>query len=261
MIETADFNTLILNAFTGKTTWLWASQQYPLGDFIDTFHRTRASMQKTVDGLTDGQAAFHMDGVSTWSLSETITHLVFSQGFYHNALLDISDSGIPHITEAARGFGEGGRVNVPADELRTMLREATILINDAIEKTRITYDPALTTRNRFFGEVTYATWILLLTAHEVDHVRQSIVMRRYARTNLPGMITSVDQGVPVVPETPSPTSIKSVPAVITPVVQEAEAVKVPSSDTPVSPVPSVTTPTDQDAVALQESGSGSVVTP
>ena len=186
MIETADFNTLILSAFTGKTTWLRASQQYTLDEFIDVFQRTRAAMQRTVDGLTDGQVAFHMNGVSTWSLSETVTHLVYSQGFYNNALLDITDAQIPHVVEAARGFGEGGRLNVPADKLIVMLRQATIQINETISQTRVVYKPAHTTHNLFFGEVTYATWVLLLTAHEVDHVRQSIVMRRYARIIVPG---------------------------------------------------------------------------
>ncbi len=36
-------------------------------------------------------------------------------------------------------------------------------------------------QNQFFGACTYKTWVLLLLGHEVDHVRQAIVMRRLAR--------------------------------------------------------------------------------
>ena len=35
-----------------------ASARYPIEVFIDSFHKTRAVMQRTIEALTDGQAAF-----------------------------------------------------------------------------------------------------------------------------------------------------------------------------------------------------------
>jgi hypothetical protein len=62
-----------------------------------------------------------------------------------------------------------------------MLDKATLVIAETIEKTRLNSEPSHITTHAFFGKVNYPTWILLLLAHEVDHVRQAIVMRRLAR--------------------------------------------------------------------------------
>src|SRR5437773_2119209 len=56
----------------------------------------------------------------------------YSQHFYHNQLLDITTSELPHIAEAAKGFGEGARRNLPAAELRNMLDAATVVIAETI---------------------------------------------------------------------------------------------------------------------------------
>jgi hypothetical protein len=132
MIDGAALNQLVFNAFTGKTTWLQASKLYSVDDFIETFYHTRVSMRKQLDGLTDSQACYFSEKVAVWSLSETITHLIFSQAFYYNSLLDITSSQRPHIIEAARGYGEGAGQNIPANVLRTQLDLATVLITDAI---------------------------------------------------------------------------------------------------------------------------------
>lgn len=100
--------------------------------------------------------------------------------------MEITSSQLPHIVEAAKGFGEGAKQAIPAAELRQMLSEATIVINNGIEQTRHNFDTTRTTQNPLFGEVNYATWVLLMLGHEIDHVRQSIVMRRLARAALPG---------------------------------------------------------------------------
>lgn len=182
MLDSAIINQLIFDAFTGKMTWLQASALHPLDDFIDAFYRTRASMQQRVlEGLTDAQAAFFSEKVATWSVSETITHLIYSQNAYYNALLDITASELPHIVEAARGFGEGAKQRIPADTLREQLQQATVLIKDGIERTRHNYDVKRTVRSPLFGDANYPTWILLLLAHETDHLRQAIPMRRLAR--------------------------------------------------------------------------------
>ncbi len=186
MIETAPLNQLIFDAFTGKTTWLWASGRYPLAEFIDSFLRTRATMQRTLERLTDAQVAYQAPGIPTWSLSETITHLIYSQNGYYNQLLDVTGLQLPHLVEAARGYGEGARQNVPAQTLREGLQKATTFIEEGLEKTRGSYDPKLIVRNPLFGEATYVTWVLLMLAHETDHVRQAIVMRRLAKAALPG---------------------------------------------------------------------------
>lgn len=113
---------------------------------------------------------------------------VYSQNFYYNQLLDITTSELPHILEAAKGFGEGAKIGRPATELRDNLVKATGVITAAIAQTRTNYDVARITDTgpRFFGKVNYPTWILLLLGHEVDHVRQGIVMRRAARAAVPG---------------------------------------------------------------------------
>src|SRR5262249_48835291 len=131
--------------------------------------------------LSDTQAAYATDTNPIWSISETVTHLIYSQNGYHNWLLDVTVSYMPHLVEAAKGFGQGARPNRPAEELRLALRIGTDRIREAIDITRPTLDPKRVVPNPLFGEVDYTTLILLLCAHEVDHVRQAIIMRRLSR--------------------------------------------------------------------------------
>ena len=181
ILEAATLNPLILEAFARRITWLEASAGHPVDDFIDTFYSTRALMQKSLAGLTDEDVWFASPVHPFWTTSETITHLIYSQGFYHNKLLDITTSQLPHMIEAARGFGEGARPNVPAELLRARLDEATAQISATIEATRHDYNPDRIEYNTLFGDCTYRTWMLLLLSHEVDHVRQVIIMRRLVR--------------------------------------------------------------------------------
>jgi len=106
IIESNILNPILWEAFSGNVTWLEASNRYPVDDFIDTFYATRGILQKMLTDLTDVEAWFASAVHPFWSISETITHLIYSQGFYHNKLLDITTSQLPHRLEAARGFGE-----------------------------------------------------------------------------------------------------------------------------------------------------------
>ena len=182
MISSETLNPLILSAFSGKITWLEASTKYPLDEFIETFYHTRQRVQENLQGLTDAQMAFASEAHSLWSISESVTHLVYTQGYYLNKLLDISTSQLPHIVEAARGFGEGARQNIRADELRKSLLFATEQIEVAIDATRNSHDPAKTDDGPF-GVCTYKTWVALMLSHEIDHLRQIVAMRRQARTS------------------------------------------------------------------------------
>lgn len=183
MIPSDELNPLILSAFTKEITWLEASSRYSLDEFIETFFHTRERTQDRLENLTDSQAAFASKVHPFWSISESITHLIYSQGFYHNMLLDLSTTQLPHVVEAARGLGEGSKQNVPAEALRQSLREATDQVRAAIEATRSSHDPHKLVNNPFFGGCTYKTWVLLLLAHEVDHLRQIAAMRSVAKTN------------------------------------------------------------------------------
>lgn len=180
MIETAHLMPLVLDAFSKKITWFELSQKYSLDEFIETFYSSRQAMQDTLEGLTDAQAAFVSPVHPFWSLSETVTHLTYSQGFYLNKLLDMATSQLPHVLEAARGFGEGAKQNIPAADLRQRLIEATAQIHFAIESTRRNYDPNKIQNFRPFGKCNYQTWVLLLLSHEMDHVRQATLVRRLA---------------------------------------------------------------------------------
>lgn len=183
MIQSDTLNALILAAFNKQTTWLEASTQHPLDEFIDTFYSTRARTRQALDPVTDEQATFIAAQNPTWSISESITHLIFSQGYYHNKLLDISTSQLPHAVEAARGFGEGAKQKVPAETLKQSLDKATAQIRLAIEGTRRAHNAEKSEDNPLFGVCNYRTWVLLLLAHEVDHLAQIIAMRRLSRTN------------------------------------------------------------------------------
>ena len=183
MITSEDLNPLLLAAFTKEITWLEVSTRFPLDEFIDTFHRTRAQTQATLDGLTDVQVAYTSTVHPFWSISESITHLIFTQGFYHNKLLDISTSQLAHVVEAPRGFGEGAKVNIPATELNESLGAATKRIRLVIEGTRKNHNPDKIEVSSAFGKCTYNTWMLLMLAHEVDHLRQIAAMRSVARTS------------------------------------------------------------------------------
>jgi hypothetical protein len=183
MIPSDALTPLILSAFTKEISWLEASTHYSLDEFIETFFQTRERTQENLESLTDGQVAFVSPVHSLWSISESVTHLIYTQGFYHNKLLDISTSLLPHLVEAARGFGEGARQNVSSHDLRVSLENATERIQVVIEQTRNSHDPQKTDITPTFGVCNYKTWILLMLAHEVDHLRQMAAMRRLARTN------------------------------------------------------------------------------
>jgi hypothetical protein len=183
MINSDILNPLILSAFNRETTWLEAATHHSLDEFIDTFYGTRARTAATLEGLTDAQVAYTSTVHPFWSISESITHLIHTHGFYHNKLLDISTSQIPHAVEAARGFGEGARQNVPVETLRQSLSKATTQIRIAIEGTRNAHDADKTEVNSAFGTCNYKTWMLLMLAHEVDHLRQIAAMRGLARTS------------------------------------------------------------------------------
>lgn len=184
MISSTEENPLINSAFTKQVTWLEASRQHTLDDFIEPFFFTRERAQELLEGLDDSQVAFASNIHPFWSISESITHLVYSQGYYHNKLLDLSTSQLPHLVEAAREFGEGAKQNVTVTDLRVSLNAATERIRTVIEATRNSHDPEKTEVNSTFGICNYRTWILLLLAHEVDHLRQIAAMRSVARTNV-----------------------------------------------------------------------------
>ena len=184
MIDSGVLTPLILSAFTKEITWLEASSSHSLDEFIDIFFQTRERTQENLEALTDAQVAFSSPVHSFWSISESVTHLIHTQGFYHNKLLDISTSQLPHLVEAARGFGEGAKQNVPVKSLHVSLNAATERIQVVIDQTRNVHDPEKTEFNSAFGVCNYKTWILLMLAHEVDHLRQMAAMRRLARTNL-----------------------------------------------------------------------------
>ena len=182
MLSSDVLNPLINAAFTREITWFEASEQFPLAEFIETFYNTRKRVQELLDDMTDVQVTFASPAHSLWSVSESITHLIYSQGFYINKLLAITTSSLPHIVEAARGFGEGARTGVSVAELRRQISFATVQVTAAIEGTRDHHDFEKSEINEVFCVCNYQTWILLLLAHEVDHLKQVVAMRRLART-------------------------------------------------------------------------------
>ena len=182
MLSSDILNPLLNNAYTREISWLEASNQHTLDEFIETFYNMRNRTQESLDGMTDVQVAFASPAHSIWSVSESITHLIYTQGFYINKLLHISTSTLPHIVEAARGFGEGAQTGVFAEELRKRLVFATEQVETAIEGTRHNHDLEKMEANELFGLCNYQTWMLLLLAHEVDHLHQIVAMRRLART-------------------------------------------------------------------------------
>jgi hypothetical protein len=184
MINSEVLNPLLLSAFNKEITWHEASTHFPLDELIDTFYRTRERTRASLEGMTDAQVAYASPIHPFWSLSESITHLIYSQGFYHNKLLDISTSQLAHVVEAARGFGEGARLNVPASELVSSMSAATSRIRVIIEGTRRDHNPEKTEAHPAFGTCTYNTWMFLLLAHEVDHLRQMVAVRGLAQTEL-----------------------------------------------------------------------------
>ncbi|HEX2698179.1 MAG TPA: DinB family protein [Anaerolineales bacterium] len=181
MLSSDVINPLINDAFTNQITWMEASNRHSLDEFIETFFQTRKRVQESLEGMTDVQVMFASPVHPFWSVSESITHLIYSQGYYINKLLAISTSSLPHIVEAARGFGEGAKPGIPAEDLRRRMVFATEQVTTAIEGTRQSYDLSRTENNETFGACNYRTWMLLLLAHEVDHLKQIVTMRRLSR--------------------------------------------------------------------------------
>jgi hypothetical protein len=182
MINSDILTPLLLSAFNREITWLDLSTRFPLDEFIDTFYRTRERTRANLEDLTDQQAAFASPVHPFWSISESITHLVFTQGFYHNKLLDISTSQLAHAVESPRGFGEGAKMNIPVNDLTASLTAATSKIRVVIEGTRKNHKEDNIEVHSVFGQCTYNTWMLLLLAHEVDHLRQIAAVRGLARS-------------------------------------------------------------------------------
>ncbi len=181
MIPSDVLSPVLRDGLARNISWFDAAARFDLDELITTFYDTRERSLEALDGLTDAQVTFASPVHPLWSVSETITHLIYSQGFYHNKLLDLATSELPHVIEAARGFGEGARTGVSAQELRRMLEQASEQIKSAIEATRRVHDPQRSEFNEYFGVCNYKTWILLLLGHEVDHLRQIVAMRRLAR--------------------------------------------------------------------------------
>ena len=182
MLSSDILNPLLNAAYRREITWLEASNRHSLDEFIETFYNMRKRSQESLEGMSDAQVAFASQAHSIWSVSESITHLIYTQGFYINKLLNISTSTMPHIAEAARGFGEGAQTGISAEVLRTRLASATEQVRTAVEGTRNNHNIEKTEVNEFFGLCNYRTWMLLLLAHEVDHLHQIVAMRRLART-------------------------------------------------------------------------------
>ena len=183
MITSETLNPLLLSAFTKEITWLDASTRFPLDELIDTFYRTRERTRANLENLTDEQVAYSSTVHPFWSISESVTHLVFTQAFYHNKLLDISTSQLAHAVEAPRGFGEGAKINIPVNELSISLGVATNRIHVVIEGTHKNHNPEKFEISPAFGKCTYSTWMLLMLGHEVDHLRQIAAMRGLARAD------------------------------------------------------------------------------
>lgn len=181
MIPSDVLNPLILSAYTKEITWLEASTKHSLDEFIATFYATRTRIHEVINDLTDEQVSYASNVHPFWTISESITHLIYTQGFYHNKLLDISTSQLPHIIEAARGFGEGAKQKIPAKDLIISLNAATERIQTVIEQTRNLSNPEKTEKSPAFGLCNYNTWMLLMLAHEVDHLRQIVAMKRVSR--------------------------------------------------------------------------------
>jgi len=182
MINSDVLNPVLLSAFNKEITWLEASTRFPLEELIETFYRTRERTRASLDDLTDKQVAFTSPVHPFWSISESITHLIYTQGFYHNKLLDISTSQLAHAVEAPRGFGEGAQTNIPAKDLIVNLTTATSRIRVVIEGTSRNHDPEKLETSSAFGKCNYNTWMTLLLAHEVDHLRQIVAVRGLAQT-------------------------------------------------------------------------------
>lgn len=184
MLDFNAFTAQLEEVFAGKRTLMEMAPNFALDDLIEAFYSTRPRVLEALENLTDEQVAFATPVHPFWSISETVTHLVFSQGLYLNKLLDVSTSHLPHAVEAARGMGEGAKTGIPAEELRQQLSAATEHLNAVIEDTRHSFDPARTETHEFFGVCNYNVWMVLLLSHELDHLRQLIAMRRVARAEV-----------------------------------------------------------------------------
>ena len=114
MLSSDILNPLLNTAYRREITWLEASKRHSLDDFIETFYNMRKRSQESLVGMTDAQVAFASRAHSIWSVSESITHLIYTQGFYINKLLNISTSAMPHIAEAARGLADEFKGVTPA---------------------------------------------------------------------------------------------------------------------------------------------------
>jgi uncharacterized damage-inducible protein DinB len=183
IIEPKAIGDIALQVWGNKLTWLQASERFNLDDMIETFYSTRAAMQRALAGLSDAQVAYSAPENPTWSLSETVTHLIYSQNSYHNALVNSSNlANVPllHMTEAARGYGEGAKQNQPAEQLRTDLEAATVRIREVLDRTRNDHTNTIL-KTPLFGDANYETFMLLMLGHELDHVRQALLMRRLSR--------------------------------------------------------------------------------
>src|SRR5262245_20418818 len=140
MLDPTTLAPLFTEAFSRQITFNDAAGRYTLDEWIETFRAARTGMLEVLDGLTDAQAAYASPANPLWSISETISHVAFTQNLHYNILLVQAPTILPHMAEAPRGGGEGAQTGLPVAELRTQLEQATERINQAIEATRHAHD-------------------------------------------------------------------------------------------------------------------------
>jgi len=168
-----NFRRLVMSAFSGKITFLDASNQFTADEIIESFHRVRRATVRALDHLSDDQVkTAPADG--SWSISQMVSHLVYTQENYDTALMNFASVSFAPTLIVAREFGAGAQIDLGVEQLRRLLEEATERIDNTFERTRFFYDPFKIIPHPAYGDAGYTTWLVFLLMHEIDHGTQVV---------------------------------------------------------------------------------------
>lgn len=170
-----------------------AIEPYTVSELVEALEGLRQSMFRLLTGLEDRQVNYTPDA-SSFSLSEIFTHVVVGQNATYNLLLDTVSSDLPHIDPLPRGDGDGSRKGIAAKPLLEDLQRATTelirIVREVVEPTASDPSKAHDVTHPLFGSMTYKAVLISQINHDLDHLKQAQLLRRFPGFPRKSLITT-----------------------------------------------------------------------
>ncbi len=158
-----------------STTFAKESPRYSIPELKQAIVDVRSATRGQVEGLPSSAFAEQADdseGNEVWSAGELICHVTSAFWFIGGRALELADIENPGPGEAVSPFlGETPKV---------LSKQETIDLLDAGDQATELYlswipddaDLSASADTEFFGEMSAKSWLMFVSVHEADHVRQ-----------------------------------------------------------------------------------------